>query len=434
MPTISQIHARQILDSRGNPTVEVDVSLSDGTSGRASVPSGASTGVHEVLELRDGDQEAYLGKGVEKAVSHINNEISAFLANNDPFQQSSLDNEMVLRDGTQNDGRLGANAILGVSLAVSRAAAASLKIPYYKYISQLYGQVCQTFPNLECKPISLPRPMFNVLNGGAHTHWQTTDFQEFMLIPLQKVSFSEQLRQCTEIYHHLAAVLNQRNYITTVGDEGGFAPALSCNEEAIEILLVAIEQAGYKVGQDIGIGLDPAMSELWEKDHYNFRVQHETKDTAQVIDMWENLIRQYPIISIEDGLAEDDWEGWAELNRRIGSKTQIVGDDLLVTNTERIQKAIDKKACNALLMKVNQIGTLTESLRAICLAQSAGWGVIVSHRSGETEDTSIADIVVGTGAGQIKAGALSRSERLAKYNQLLRIEEELHSAVLPQII
>ena len=434
MPTISEIHARQILDSRGNPTVEVDILLSDGAFGRASVPSGASTGVHEALELRDGDMTAFLGKGVEKAVQHINGEIAHFLANNDPFSQFSLDNEMVLRDGTQNDGRLGANGILGVSLAVSPAAAASLKIPYYQYVAQLYKKTCSQHPSLSSKPLSLPRPMFNVLNGGAHTQWQTTDFQEFMLVPLQQTTFAEQLRQCTEIYHHLAAVLNQRNDVTTVGDEGGFAPALSSNAEAIEVLLLAIEQAGYKPGKDVGIGIDPAMSELWENGVYNLRVQKEKMDTAQIIDMWSSWVRQYPIISIEDGLAEDDWEGWVELHRRLGDKIQIVGDDLLVTNTVRIQKAIDLKACNALLMKVNQIGTLTESLQAICLAQSAGWGVVVSHRSGETEDTSIADIVVGTGAGQIKAGALSRSERLAKYNQLLRIEEELSKKSEPRML
>ncbi len=425
MPTISQILARQILDSRCNATVEVDVHLDDGSMGRASVPSGASTGVHEVLELRDDDKTKYLGRGVEKAVDHINGEIATFLANNDPFNQVDLDNEMILRDGTANDGRLGANAILGVSLAISRASAESLKIPYYQYISQLYGQICSQFPELQSKAMSMPRPMFNVLNGGAHTNWQTTDIQEFMLIPLQKTTFAEHLRQCTEIYHHLAFVLTQRNLVTTVGDEGGFAPALKCNEEAIEVLLLAIEAAGYKAGTDIGIGLDPATSELWENGKYNFKVEKKIKNTEEVIAMWEDWVRQYPIVSLEDGLAEDDWEGWEELNKRLGKKIQIVGDDLLVTNTERIQKAIENEACNALLMKVNQIGTLTESLQAICAAQSAGWGVVVSHRSGETEDTSIADIVVGTGAGQIKAGALSRTERLAKYNQLLRIEEEL---------
>ncbi len=426
MPTISGIHARQILDSRGNPTVEVDVHLDDGTMGRASVPSGASTGIHESVELRDGNPKEYLGKGVEKAVSHVNDELTQLLLGHDPFQQFQIDNEMVIKDATANDGRLGANAILGVSLAVSKAAAASLKMPYYQYISHLYKQAGQFFPGLTSHPLSLPRPMFNVLNGGAHTNWQTTDIQEFMLIPLKKNSFAEHLRQCTEIYHHLAAVLNQRNLITMVGDEGGFAPHLRSNEEAIEVLLIAIEQAGYKVGTDVGLGIDAASSELWEDHVYHFRAEKKKKDTAQVIEMWEDWVRQYPIISLEDGLDEDDWEGWQELYSRLGNKIQIVGDDLLVTNTERIQQGIDKHACNALLMKVNQIGTLTESLQAICLSQTAGWGVIVSHRSGETEDTSIADIVVGTGAGQIKAGALSRSERLAKYNQLLRIEEELN--------
>jgi enolase len=426
MPKISAVHARQILDSRGNPTIEVDITLDDGAFGRAAVPSGASTGSHEAVELRDQDPHLYLGKSVLHAIEHVNNEIAQFLANNDPMNQVGIDNEMILRDGTQNTGRLGANAVLGVSLALSKAVAASLKIPYYRYIAQLY-QTIQEEMQFTVTPQSfeIPRPMFNVLNGGAHTSWETTDIQEFMIIPVQKKTFSEHLRMSSEIYHHLERVLDQKGYSTMVGDEGGFAPQLKSDEEAIEILLTAITNAGYKPGEEVAIGLDAAMSELWKDDHYEMKVHKQNYTSEQLISMWQEWLRQFPIISLEDGLAEDDWAGWNQLNATLGKQVQIVGDDLLVTNIERIQKAIDQQSCNALLMKVNQIGTLTESLQAIALSKHAGWQVIVSHRSGETEDSSIADIVVGTSAGQIKAGAPARSERLAKYNQLLRIEEEL---------
>jgi len=422
MPKISRIHARQILDSRGNPTVEVDVQLNDGSFGRAAVPSGASTGSHEAVELRDNDPKYYLGKGVQQAIDHVNGEITEFLLNNDPFDQTTIDNEMILRDATKNAGRLGANAILGVSLAVSKAAAQSLKIPYYKYIAQLHQKLSGQ-PLLE--NFSLPRPMFNVLNGGAHTDWQSTDIQEFMIIPVEQAEFAEQLRWCTEIYHHLGKVLEKRGYNNMVGDEGGFAPQLKSDQEAIEVILEAIDIAGYKAGTQVGIGIDAAMSELFSDGKYTLKVQKGSYSTEQLLEMWRDWTRQYPIISLEDGFAEDDWNGWSMIQRELGNKIQIVGDDLLVTSLSRIEQAISKQACNALLMKVNQIGTLTESLQAICAAKQAGWNVIVSHRSGETEDASIADIVVGTGAGQIKAGAPSRSERLAKYNQLLRIEEEI---------
>ncbi len=432
MPNILAIHARQILDSRGAPTVEVDVELDDGSMGRASVPSGSSKGSHESLELRD-HQSRYFGQSVETAIHLINTDIAAFLQNNDPFQQVDLDNEMVLRDGTPDLHNLGANSILGVSLAISKAAAASLHIPYYRYIRTLFKDIDHSLAPDDEDMVKLdhsfvlPRPMFNILNGGAHTGWQTTDIQEFMIVPLTAPNFAEALRWGDEIYHALKQAIAEKGYSTMVGDEGGFAPALKSNEEAIELLLTAIQNAGYKAGEQIGIAIDPATSELWNDGQYRFRIQKLTLGSDQLIDMWKSWVRQYPIISLEDGLAEDDWEGWTNLNRELGSQIQIVGDDLLVTNLERIQQAIEKNACNCLLMKPNQIGTLTESLLAIKVARLAGWRVVVSHRSGETEDTSIADIAVGTNAGQIKTGAPSRSERMAKYNQLLRIEEELQS-------
>jgi enolase len=421
MPAISSIHAQEILDSRGNPTIEVNIELDDGAKGRASVPSGASTGSHEAIELRDQDKHKYLGKSVDLAVQNVNEKIAGFLKSIDPMNQQEIDSEMVLRDGTSNLAHFGANAILGVSLAVSKAAADSLKIPYYRYISQIFSQI---HPN-SAHSMSLPRPMFNVLNGGAHTDWQSTDIQEFMIVPLIHDRFSEQLRWCSEVYHCLAEVLKEKGHQTTTGDEGGFAPRVRSDDEAVEFLLKAIERAGYHPGRDIGIALDPASSQFWQKDHYELKIQKKKLGSEEMIAFWQTWIEQYPIISLEDGLAEDDWTGWQHLNRQLGGHMQIVGDDLLVTNIDRIKKAIDLRACNTLLMKVNQIGTLTESLLAINLAQSAGWNVVVSHRSGETEDTSIADIVVGTGAGQIKAGAPAHSERVAKYNQLLRIEEEL---------
>jgi enolase len=430
MPKITQIHARQILDSRGNPTVEVDVELSDGSTGRASVPSGASTGAHEAVELRDNDPDVYNGKGVEKAVEHVNTEIAQFLQDNDPLDQLTIDSEMILRDGTKNAGRLGANAILGVSLAVSKATANSLKIPYYAYIHQLYQSViakmCSDKPLGQVgHKIGLPRAMFNIMNGGAHTDWQSTDIQEFMIVPLTAQSFEEQLRWGTEIYHQLEHVLKNKGYNTLVGDEGGFAPQVKNDQEALELILTAIDQAGYSAGDQIGIAIDVAASQFWHDKKYKLPIQKQTHTTDELIDIWADWVRQYPIVSLEDPLAEDDWQGWQDITWQLGEKLQIVGDDLLVTNLERINKAIEQESCNCLLMKLNQIGTLTESVEAICAAQQAGWGVVVSHRSGETEDDSIADIVVGTNAGQIKAGAPSRGERLVKYNQLLRIEEEL---------
>jgi enolase len=429
MSKIASIHARQILDSRGNPTVEVDITLEDGSLGRASVPSGASTGTHEALELRDNNPKEYLGKGVEKAIGHVNNEIAEFLKNNNPFDQITIDNEMILRDATQNAGKYGANAILGVSLAMSKAAATSLNVPYYVYIRQLYSQLKspESIATIESSSFAMPRPMFNVLNGGAHTDWQTTDIQEYMIIPMTDEPFAEQLRNCAEIYHHLGKILKAKGYSTMVGDEGGFAPKLRNDEEALEIILRAIDAAGYKAGKEICIGIDAAMSALWSDKRYKLRVQKKEFTQDELIQMWKDWVRQYPICSLEDGLAEDDWDSWTILNKELGNKVQIVGDDLLVTNLERIKKAISLQSCNSLLMKVNQIGTLTESIQAIIAAQNAGWKVVVSHRSGETEDASIADIVVGTSAGQIKAGAPSRSERLAKYNQLLRIEEQLNN-------
>ena len=424
MPVISHIHARQILDSRGTPTVEVDVTLDSGAMGRASVPSGASTGVHEALELRDQQKNIYCGKGVEQAIHHIQNDIAPFLLGREPFDQREIDSEMVVEDGTPTLQRFGANSILAVSLAVSKAAAIALELPYYQYINQLYRHDID--PNSTAIP-QLPRPMFNILNGGAHTQWQTTDIQEFMIVPLTAPTFAEALRWGDEIYFTLKNLLRDKGYSTMVGDEGGFAPHLKHDVEAIELILEAIEKAGYIAGKNVGIALDPAASEWAENGKYHLRIQKKEYETTQLIAYWQEWIQQYPIISLEDGLAEDDWTGWHELNQQLGSHIQLVGDDLLVTNLERIDRAIEQQACNCLLMKPNQIGTLTESLQAIARAKQAGWHVVVSHRSGETEDTSIADIAVGTQAGQIKTGAPARSERLAKYNQLLRIEEMLQT-------
>src|SRR5579859_969006 len=431
MATISSIHARQILDSRGNPTIEVDVELDDGSLGRASIPSGSSTGSHESLELRDGNPKYFQGKSVIHAEENINNHIAGFLNGRDPFDQIEIDSEMVVQDGTKNLSIFGANAILGVSLAVSKAAANSLKVPYYQYIHQLFNKIKrggQGEDSVDDVKLHLPTPMFNVLNGGTHTDWESTDVQEFMIVPLLPATFAEHLRWCTEIYHRLGEVLKENGHNTTAGDEGGFAPHVRSDQEAIEFILTAIERAGYKAGTQIGIAIDAAASQFWKDDHYELRVQKKKLTGAQMISMWESWLNQFPIIALEDGLAEDDWENWQHLTAQIGQKTQVVGDDLLVTNLERIAIAIEKNACNSLLMKVNQIGTLTESLQAVAAAKNAGWKVVVSHRSGETEDTSIADIVVGTNAGQIKAGAPAHSERLAKYNQLLRIEEELTNA------
>ena len=411
---ISSILARQILDSRGNPTIEVDVRLEDGSLGRAAVPSGASTGVHEALELRDGDKARYLGKGVNKAVANVNGPIATKLIGFDAARQKALDDLLLQLDGTPNKSKLGANAILGVSLAAAKAAAASQGLSLYRYLG---GEGA----NL------LPVPMLNILNGGVHTGWQSTDFQEFMVMPLGAPSFSEGLRWGVEVYHALKGVLKEKGYTTLVGDEGGYAPALKANAEAIEVILQAIEKAGYKAGEQISIALDPAASELYdnEKKNYTLRKEGRSLSSDEMVAFWSSWAKQYPIVSIEDGLAQDDWEGWKALTKAIGDRLQLVGDDLLVTNPIRIRRAIEEKACNALLAKVNQIGSLSEAIEAVQICQQAGWGAVCSHRSGETEDTTIADLAVALNMGQIKTGAPARSDRTAKFNQLLRIEEEL---------
>jgi len=411
---IETITAQEILDSRGNPTVEVEVVLEDGTWGRAAVPSGASTGVHEALEMRDGDKKRFLGKGVSKAVQNVNSVIADELMGWDASEQIAIDKTLLELDGTPNKSNLGANAILGTSLAVAKAAANSLGMPLYKYIGGIYAHV-------------LPVPMMNILNGGAHSGWQSTDAQEFMVMPLGASSFSEGLRWGAEIYHTLKSVLKEHGYMTLVGDEGGYAPNLKANSEAIDLILEAVEKAGFKPGEDVAIALDPAASEFYEEDNkiYNLRKENKKLDSAQMVDFWKSWVDQYPIVSIEDGLAQDDWEGWQMLTKEVGDRVQIVGDDLLVTNPERIRKAIEAKACNALLVKLNQIGSLTETIEAVELCHRQGWKTVVSHRSGETEDATIADLAVALNTGQIKTGAPARSDRVAKYNQLLRIEAEL---------
>ena len=411
---IEYINAIEILDSRGNPTVEVEVILADGSFGRAAVPSGASTGVHEALELRDGDKGRYNGKGVLKAVENVNNEIADELLGVDALEQKAIDEMLIELDGTPNKANFGANAILGTSLAVAKAAAASLGLPLYRYLGGVYAHV-------------LPVPMMNILNGGAHTGWQSTDAQEFMVMPFGAPSFAEGLRWGAEIYASLKTVLKSKGYTTLVGDEGGFAPALSANNEAVELILEAIEKAGYKAGRDVAIALDPAASELYEEDTklYNLRKEGRKLTSDQMVEFWTNWINQYPIVSIEDGFAQDDWEGWKNFTALNGHRLQIVGDDLLVTNPKRVARAIEEKACNALLVKVNQIGSLSETMRAVTLVQQHGWRAVCSHRSGETEDSTIADLAVAMNMGQIKTGAPARSDRVAKYNQLLRIEQEL---------
>ncbi len=415
--TIEAITGREVLDSRGNPTVEVEVVLFDGSWGRAIVPSGASTGVHEALELRDGDDERYGGKGVTRAVENVNGEIAEMLVGWDAREQRSIDLALLELDGTPNKSRLGANAMLGVSLAVAKAAAESLGLPLYRYIGGVYAHL-------------LPVPMLNILNGGEHTGWQSTDFQEFMIMPLGAPSFREALRWGSEIYHTLRGVLKEKGYTVLVGDEGGYAPALGSNAEAVEVILEAIERAGYKPGEQVSLALDPAASEFFdeEKGLYVLRREGKELDSQAMIAFWKEWVRQYPIVSIEDGLAQDDWEGWQALTEELGDEIQIVGDDLLVTNPGRVRRAIEEKACNALLVKLNQIGTLTETIEAVELCLRAGWRAVTSHRSGETEDTTIADLVVALNMGQIKTGAPARSDRVAKYNQLLRIEEELADA------
>lgn len=411
---IETIYAKEILDSRGNPTIEVEVTLEDGSWGRAAVPSGASTGIHEALELRDGDKRRYLGKGVTKAVNNVNTTIADELIGWDATEQAAIDQTLLELDGTPNKSNLGANAILGTSLAVVKAAANSLDLPLYKYIGGVYAHV-------------LPVPMMNILNGGAHTGWQSTDAQEFMVMPLGAESFSEGLRWGAEIYHALKSVLKSHGYTTLVGDEGGYAPNLKANVEAVEVILEAVEKAGYKSGKDVAIALDPAASEFYEEDKkvYNLRTEGKKLDSAQMIDFWKSWVDQFPIVSIEDGLAQDDWDGWKLMTKELGDRLQIVGDDLLVTKPERVRKAIEENACNALLVKVNQIGSLSETIEAVQLCQRNGWKAVTSHRSGETEDTTIADLAVALNTGQIKTGAPARSDRVAKYNQLLRIEAEL---------
>ena len=409
---IKKIHAREILDSRGNPTVEVEVWLEDGSWGRAAVPSGASTGIYEALELRDGDKSRYLGKGVLKAVDHVNIDITESIKDLDALDQARVDSAMLTLDGTPTKSKLGANAILGVSLAVARAAAASKGMPLYRYLGGIAAKV-------------LPVPMFNILNGGVHANWQSTDLQEFMIAPVGAPNFREALRWGSETYHALKSVLKGQGFSTGVGDEGGFAPAFKKNSDAVENILKAIEKAGYKPGRDIGIVLDPAASGFYEDGQYWLRTENKKVEAGEMVKMYAEWVSNYPIFSIEDGLAEDDWEGWKLLTKTLGSKIQLVGDDLFVTNVERIARGIKEKAANSVLIKLNQIGTLTETIAAIELARKAGWTAMVSHRSGETVDSFIADLTVAMGTGQLKTGAPCRGERLEKYNQLMRIEEEL---------
>jgi enolase len=415
--SIADIHAREILDSRGNPTVEADVLLGDGSLGRAAVPSGASTGEHEAVELRDGDQDRYLGKGVLKAVENVNIAIAQALQGMDASEQRAIDNAMLVLDGTSNKGKLGANAILAVSMACARASAISMKSPLYRYLGGAGANI-------------LPVPMMNILNGGAHAD-SNVDFQEFMAMPVGAESFSEALQWGAEIFHTLKSVLKKRGYNTAVGDEGGFAPSLKANVEAIDLILEAIQQAGFEAGEDVAIALDPAASEFFDKEKgkYIFKKSDKSvKSSQDMVRFWADWVRQYPIVSIEDGLAEDDWEGWKLLTDELGSKIQLVGDDLFVTNTERLSQGIEGGVANSILIKVNQIGSVSETLDAIDLARRSGYTSVMSHRSGETEDTFIADLAVATGVGQIKTGSASRTDRVAKYNQLLRIEEELGDA------
>jgi len=413
MSFIEDVVGREILDSRGNPTVEVEVFLEDGSFGRAAVPSGASTGVHEALELRDGDKDRYLGKGVEKAVANVNEIIAPELIGWDALDQEGIDAYMLELDGTANKSKLGANAVLGVSLAVAKAAAESTEQPLFRYLGGVSAR-------------TLPVPMMNILNGGAHTGWQTTDFQEFMVMPYGAESFREGLRWGAEIYHALKGVLKAKGYNTNTGDEGGFAPALKGgNNEALDVIMDAIDKAGYKAGEQIFIALDPATSELYEDGKYNLKIEGKTLSSDDMVKLWQGWVENYPIISLEDGLAEDDWDGWVALTAALGDKVQLVGDDLLVTNVERLSKAIEMKAANSILIKLNQIGSLSETIAAIEMAKRAGWTAVISHRSGETEDTTIADLAVALNAGQIKTGAPARSDRVAKYNQLLRIEDVL---------
>jgi len=415
LTTIARIIGREILDSRGNPTVEADVYLADGSMGRAAVPSGASTGEHEAVELRDGDKGRYLGKGCLNAAKHINGEIATALHGKDATQQGEIDGAMIALDGTPNKGRLGANAILAVSMATARAAAAAQRTPLYRYLGGVGAN-------------TLPVPMMNIINGGAHAD-NSVDLQEFMVAPFGAKSFSEALRMGAEVFHTLKKVLSKKGYSTAVGDEGGFAPMLKSNEEAIESCLEAITQAGYKPGENVGICLDPASTEFFEGGKYVFKKSDKSEHTsAEMAKFWADWAAKYPIVSIEDGLAEDDWEGWKLLTDEAGKKIQLVGDDLFVTNVTRLQQGIDAGVANSILIKVNQIGSVSDTIDAINLARENGYTAVISHRSGETEDTFIADLAVATGAGQIKTGSASRTDRIAKYNQFLRIEEELGPA------
>ncbi len=410
MSEIIHVHGREILDSRGNPTVEVEVALASGAVGRAAVPSGASTGEHEAVELRDGG-DRYLGKGVMTAVNYVNTEIADCLTGWDPIDQRAIDLELLALDGTDNKGRLGANAILGTSLAVAKAASADLQVPLYRYVGGANAHV-------------LPVPMMNVLNGGAHAD-NSVDFQEFMIMPVGAPTFSEALRWGTQTYHVLKGVLHDRGLSTAVGDEGGFAPDLSSNEEAIVLLLEAIEKAGYQPGDDIAIALDPAVSEIYRDGAYHLDGEGKVLSAGELADYWARIVSSYPVVSIEDGMAEDDWDGWSALTAAVGSQCQLVGDDLFVTNSKRLQMGIDQRVANSILVKVNQIGSLTETLTTVELATAHSYSSVMSHRSGETEDATIADLAVATNCGQIKTGAPCRSDRVAKYNQLLRIESEL---------
>lgn len=414
MSKIKTIKAREVIDSRGNPTVEADVTLDSGAFGRAAVPSGASTGTLEAVELRDGDKKRYLGKGVQQAVSNVNTEIQQALVGKDGLDQASIDQNMLELDGTNNKGRLGANALLSVSLAVAKAAAAEKKVPLYRNLHH-GGEFV------------MPVPMMNIINGGEHAD-NSVDMQEFMVVPTGASSISEAIRYGAEVFHALKSVLNKKGLNTAVGDEGGFAPDLKSNEEAVETIMQAIESAGFKVGKDIHLGLDVASTEFYNNGKYELASEGKSFDSSQFVDYLSNWVNQYPIITIEDGVAEDDWDGWKLLTEKIGNKVQLVGDDLFVTNTEILQKGIDRGVANSILIKVNQIGTLSETLAAIKMAHDANYTAVVSHRSGETEDVTIADLAVATSAGQIKTGSLSRSDRIAKYNQLIRIEEELGSS------
>lgn len=410
--TIQAVYGREILDSRGNPTIEVEVFLESGAVGRAAVPSGASTGVHEAVELRDGDPERYLGKGVLQAVDNVNEELAEVVVGLDAFDQVGIDSLMREVDGTENKGRIGANAILSVSLAVARAAAEEAGLPLYRYLGGPNARV-------------LPVPMMNILNGGQHAVGSSVDMQEFMVMPVGAQSFADGLRMGTEVFHNLKKLLAERGLNTNVGDEGGYAPSLGSNEDAVKLVNEAIEKAGYAPGEQVMIALDPATSEFYEDGSYNLKGEGRTLSADEMVAYWEDLVSRYPIVSIEDGLAEDDWDGWTKLTAAIGERTQLVGDDLFVTNTKRLRRGIDESAGNAILVKLNQIGTLTETLDAIDLAHRNGFRAIISHRSGETADTFIADLAVATNAGQIKTGAPSRVDRVAKYNQLLRIEDDL---------